>query len=320
MRKVILDVDPGIDDAISIITALRTSIDIIAIATVNGNVNPRQGALNVLMILESIGVTNIPVIPGATSSIINRPLPAGLKKRKEYQHGKDGLGNLGMHKSSKVELLRKKISTAPSYLDFIDDMEKRYASDEISIIATGPLTNIARMLIYKPSFIDHIKEICIMGGAFRFDKRKTIESVTEYAEFNSYCDPEAAKMVLESNPKTKIKIAGLNITMNTKCGFDAKFVDRLCKTGSSRARFIMSLLDFKLSFNTVFYLHDVFAVVMLQRPSLFKFKRGSVEVVLKGKMRGYTKFYENNVSGNILVAVDVNKGQFKNFLLNRLVF
>ncbi len=320
MRKVILDADPGIDDAISIITAFGSSIDIIAVTTVNGNVNPKLGALNALILLESIGITDIPVIPGATRSIINRPLPARIKKRKEYQHGKDGLGNLGIHKSYKLELLRKKISAAPSYLNFTDDVARRYTNDEISIIATGPLTNIARMLMYKPSFADHIKEICIMGGAFRFERNKTIGSVTDYAEFNSYCDPEAAKIVFGSNLKAKIKIAGLNITTKRKCAFDAKFVDRLCKDRSLRSNLILSLLDFKLSFNPVFYLHDVFALVMLQRPSLFRFKRGNVDVILKGKMRGSTKFCENSLSGNILAAVDVNEEEFKNFLLNRLVF
>jgi inosine-uridine nucleoside N-ribohydrolase len=103
-----------------------------------------------------------------------------------------------------------------------------------------------------------------------------------------------------------------------KCAVDTKFLKKILKYDRPTARFVASLLGFAISKTNLFYLHDVFTVMMLQKPSLFKFKRGNIDIILKGPRRGHTKFSVNNVCGNVWVAVAVNEQKFKNVLLNLL--
>ena len=334
-RKVILDVDPGIDDAIAIITALLSNnIEVIGIATVYGNVSPKIGMLNTLKVLGAIDRADIPVIEGAKKPLIKKLLPHRIKQIKELTHGKWGLGNIHVNPSIIRESLVKRkrrreknkvALTTTSYLDFIDEVMKYYRANEISIIASGPLTNIAQAVMYKPQFIDKVSQISIMGGAFGLANNNIKGNITRFAEFNFYCDPEAAKMVLSSpDLNSKIKVAGLDITQHPKCSLNNEFMNRIhryVKNSSTTAvsQLILSLLDFKLSHNSIFHLHDVLAVLMLERPSCFSFKRGNADVILKGKLRGHSKFVKDEVAGMIQVATDINELEFKNFLFCRLL-
>ena len=309
-RKVILDVDPGIDDAIAIITALKSNdSDIVGITTVSGNVNSQIGILNARYILNILGRSDIPVIQGAARSIAKKKLSTKIKRRLEDIHGKGGLAGISM------DSLKKELSmTKTTFYDFIEDIIQNYRNDEISIIATGPLTNIATAIVDNPSFTSRIHKIAIMGGAFSLAS-KTLGNVTRFAEFNFYCDPEAAKIVLNPELELDIRIIGLDLTQNPKCAINAKFLERVVNYDTPTARLIASLLGFAISKSNLFYLHDVFAVMMFQKPSLFEFKRGNVDITLEGTRRGHTKFNENKVSGNVLVAA-VNEQKFKNVLIS----
>jgi inosine-uridine nucleoside N-ribohydrolase len=309
-RKVILDVDPGIDDAIAIITALKSNdSDIVGITTVSGNVNSQIGVLNARYILNILGRSDIPVIQGAARSIAKKKLSTKIKRRLEDIHGKGGLAGISM------DSLKKELSmTKTTFYDFIEDIIQNYRNDEISIIATGPLTNIATAIVDNPSFTSRIHKIAIMGGAFSLAS-KTLGNVTRFAEFNFYCDPEAAKIVLNPELELDIRIIGLDLTQNPKCAINAKFLERVVNYDTPTARLIASLLGFAISKSNLFYLHDVFAVMMFQKPSLFEFKRGNVDITLEGTRRGHTKFNENKVSGNVLVAA-VNEQKFKNVLIS----
>ena len=184
-RKVILDVDPGIDDSIAIITALKSNnIDIAAITTVSGNVDSKIGALNARYILNILGRLDIPVIQGATRPIPNKRLSVKIQRSLEEIHGKGGLAGTNM------DIFKKESPvTTITFHDFIENVLTKYRNDEISIIATGPLTNIATAIVENPSLIDRIHEIDIMGGAFGLAS-KTFGNVTPFAEFNFFCDPE----------------------------------------------------------------------------------------------------------------------------------
>ena len=311
--KVILDVDPGIDDAIAIITALKSNDnDIVGITTVSGNVNSKIGALNARYILNILGRLDIPVIQGVARSIAKKNLSMKSKRSLVDIHGKGGLAGIS------IDTFKKESSiTKTTFYDFMESIMQNYRNDEISIIATGPLTNIATAIVDNPSFINRIHEIAIMGGAFGLAS-ETLGNVTRFAEFNFYCDPEAAKIVLNPELNLDIKIVGLDLTQNPKCAINAKFLKRIVNYDNSTARFVAYLLGFAISKSNLFYLHDIFAVMMLQKPSLFKFKRGNIDVILEGIRRGHTKFNENKASGNILVAVSVNEQKFKNILLNLL--
>lgn len=309
----ILDVDPGIDDAIAIITALQVNdIDVVGITTVNGNVSSKTGVLNALKVLDVVNRNDIPVIQGATRPIANRVFPKWLRRSLEDLHGKGGLGSIH------IEPLKKEMTTKITLPAFIKSITKNYVNKEISVIAIGPLTNIAKALDNNRSFANSIGEICIMGGAYGFGSN-VLGNVTQYAEFNFYCDPEAAKIVLEQKIDVNIKLVGLDVTQNPKCAFDAILLKKFCFKKNVTAGFIMSLLEFPLSKYKFFNLHDLFAVIMFEKPSLFNFKRGNVEITLKGKMRGHSSFKENNTSGNVLVATNVNANAFNKLLHSHLL-
>jgi inosine-uridine nucleoside N-ribohydrolase len=332
-RKVILDADPGIDDAIAIVTALGSDeIEVVGIATVYGNVVPRIGVLNTLKVLNSMDRMDIPVIPGADRPLKKNLLSSKVKRRKERSHGKWGLGSLHVTPTIINESLKRKISSKKDkllgdfknkkYLEFIDEIIDHYSDGELSVIATGPLTNIAKAVLYRPEFAGKIGQLLIMGGAYSLGSHIN-GNITNFAEFNFYCDPDAAELVFTSpNLNPKIKVVGLDVTQHPDCGLDRKFVDkvrhRIKIRESSLSELILSLLDFKLIHKTIFHLHDVLAVLLCERPSYFNFKRGGIDITLSGKLRGHSEFIDDDM-GKVQVANDVDHHQFKRFLYNRLV-
>jgi len=295
-----MDVDTGIDDAIAIMIALQSpEIEIVGITTVSGNVTAGAAGLNTLGILRALGKeSKIPVLQGSS-----RPISKKIVRAKDV-HGEKGLGNMTLE--SNPSLLQKgKVS------HFISRILANYRKDEVSLIATGPLTNIARIILEDPGNIDSLSGICIMGGTYGLAS-KIYGNITQYAEFNFYCDPKAAQIVLAhtSDKAVQLNVVGLDVT-DKYLIIDDKFVSRLsdpqCMKGkktalgySSKVPIIAkSLLEYPLAKFGKFDLPDIFAVAMLESPDLFKFKRGKINIVQNGLLRGHSTFVEENSSDNI---------------------
>ena len=182
MRKIIIDTDPGQDDALALMTAFgaKKEIEVLGVTCVAGNVPLDLTSINALKICELSGIYEVPVFKGS---------PAPLKRNlitAEHVHGKTGLDGTELSVEKKeLELINA--------VDFIIDCSEKYKDEKITICALGPLTNIAKVLTKNPRVTESMEEIILMGGGF-FEGG----NITPAAEFNMYVDPEAEKIVLES--------------------------------------------------------------------------------------------------------------------------
>ena len=320
-----MDVDTGIDDAIAIIMALQSpEIEIIGITTVSGNVTAKAAALNTLGILRKMGKeSKIPVMKGASNPLSKKIV------RAEEVHGEKGLGNMTLQ--CNPALLQK-----GNVSDFISETLANYRRGEVALVATGPLTNIARAIIEDPEITDSLSRICIMGGAFGLAS-KVYGNITQYAEFNFYCDPKAAQIVMThaSSGAVRLNIVGLDVT-DKYLIIDDEFISRLsnrqCKKkkkgGSSSNNdkvptIVKSLLRYPLTKFGKFDLPDVFAVAMFERPELFRFKRGKIDIVQNGLLRGHSRIVKGsqniNEDNKTFVATGVtNVRVFCSYVFSRL--
>jgi inosine-uridine nucleoside N-ribohydrolase len=322
--KILMDVDTGIDDAIAIIMALQSpEIEIIGITTVSGNVTARAAAINTLGILRVMGKQfKIPVLKGAS-----RPLSEKIVHAEEV-HGKKGLGNIMLQ--CNPALLQK--GDVPN---FISETLANYRRGEVALVATGPLTNVARVILEDPDITHSLSRICIMGGAYGLAS-KVYGNITQHAEFNFYCDPKAAQIVMAhaSSGAVRLNIVGLDVT-NKYLKIDDEFILRLsnrrCKKrskGSSRKSdkvptIVKSLLRYPLTKFGKFDLPDVFAVAMLERQELFRFKRGKVDIVQNGILWGHSRFVKGshkiNEDNKTFVATAVTSERaFHSYVFSRL--
>ncbi|WP_249870534.1 nucleoside hydrolase [Oceanobacillus saliphilus] len=266
-RKVILDCDPGHDDAIAIILAASkiSNLKIEAITTVAGNVEVEKNTLNALKVCDIIGLEDVPVAQGA-----ERPL---VKEREiaEEIHGETGLDGPVLPKNPTKQVIDK------HGVDVI--IEKLLNSDnDITLVPTGPLTNIALAMIKEPRIVPKIKEIVLMGGG-------TFGNWTPAAEFNIYVDAEAAKVVFDSG--VPIAMFGLDVTHQAIATDD--IVKELSEIENPIADFVIDLLEFfSKTYKEVFGfagppIHDACTVAYLIDPSIFELNHVRVDIETKGE-------------------------------------
>lgn len=191
-RKVIIDCDPGIDDALAIILALKSKeIEVIGITTVSGNVESLQGAKNALKVLKLLGRLDIPVYLGESKPVKRELVTA------QYTHGEDGLGETFLEEVSS-EYIRE------NGVDFILNTLKN--QENVSIIALGPLTNLCRAIEKDSETFHRVKEIVSMGGAY-----KSHGNCSPVAEFNYWVDPHGAREFLKKF-NGEFTMVGLDVT------------------------------------------------------------------------------------------------------------
>ncbi|ELC8347122.1 nucleoside hydrolase [Clostridium perfringens] len=191
-RKVIIDCDPGIDDALAIILALKSKeIEVVGITTVSGNVESLQGAKNALKVLKLLGRLDIPVYLGESKPVKRELVTA------QDTHGEDGLGETFLEEVSS-EYIRE------NGVDFILNTLKN--QENVSIIALGPLTNLCRAIEKDSETFHRVKEIVSMGGAY-----KSHGNCSPVAEFNYWVDPHVAREFLKKF-NGEFTMVGLDVT------------------------------------------------------------------------------------------------------------
>ena len=231
MKRIIINADPGIDDAIAIIMALKhPDIKVEAITAVSGNMTADVSCNNALKVLEFMGAGHIPVAEGMMHPLV-RPFP-----KDPYSHGDDGLGN---HFFPEPALTKADIF-AP---DMIIDLVNRYPG-EITIAALGPLTNLALAIMKDPDITGKIKEVFCTGGAFGFNEYayRNATGDNPASEWNIYVDPEAARLVFESD--INLTAVGLDIAYHPDVNFLEEDYREMERIQTSEAKFVLDICNF----------------------------------------------------------------------------
>ena len=314
MHRIILDTDPGIDDALALFLALASpDIQLEAITTVSGNVHVDLTTRNALALLELAGRPGIPVARGCDRPLVRQPVTA------DYVHGRNGLGG--------IELPEPKLQPSSQHaVDLI--IEKIMAvPGEITLVPIGPLTNIALALRKEPHIAQHVREVVIMGGALQVPG-----NVTPTAEFNIYADPHAAHIVLHAG--WPIRLVTLDVT--TKTLLQREQAQELASAGSPVTRLIQQLIDnFLDSFGrlrgiTGFQMHDPLCLAAAFQPEMITWEPVYVDVELTGSLTsGETVAHferpadidpslERRHSANVLASVGVDAERFIAFYTDRI--
>ncbi|KGN61455.1 probable uridine nucleosidase 2 [Cucumis sativus] len=276
-KKIIIDTDPGIDDAMAIFLALQSpELEVLGLTTIFGNVYTTLSTKNALHLLEIAGRTDIPVAEGSHVTITN-----GTKLRvADFVHGNDGLGNQNFPPPN-----GKPIDQAAAV--FLVEQANLYPG-EVTVVALGPLTNIALALQLDSGFAKKIGKIIILGGAFFVNG-----NVNPAAEANIFGDPEAADMVFISG--ADVIVVGLNVTHQVVLTEADR--DKLARSNGKFAKYLCQIMDIYFSYHKDsyeikgVYLHDPATLIAAVDPTLFTYTEGVVRVQTTGISRGLTILY-----------------------------
>jgi inosine-uridine nucleoside N-ribohydrolase len=310
--RVIIDQDGGIDDALALILALRSpELEVEAITAVSGNVTVEQATLNALRVVDLLNRGDVPVARGLANPLVRDAV------RATSFHGKDGLGDSHLP----VSRIRPADKTA---IDTISDALAESKHQELTIICTGPLTNIAALLTSFPDAAKTVKELVIMGGAYGVTEHG-VGNVTPVAEFNIYADPEAAKIVFESG--VPLVAIGLDVTMIPRNQLTLTEYASIKKSKGRVATFAATILDKNIHKHRIFALHDPMTVATKVKPPLFDFASYKVQVEAKGEFTNgmtvadrRTRLSEKQTQGKkIMICKNVDSRGFKRLLLGRLM-
>lgn len=273
---IILDTDPGLDDAIAIAVLTKYAADRLdTVITSYGNVSCALTTDNLLRCCNLFDIAPF-VIKGSS-----HPLTKTDFADASHIHGSDGLA--GVH-VPKAELS----VTEHRPIDILAARIK--AHEKVDYISLGPLTNLAKLLTQHPDVRAHINRVYTMGGGIAFG------NITKYAEFNIYCDPHAAKTVFDANlPQTVIP---LDTTHQIVLSMDE--IDRLTRTRSMKSGWLRQILVKNHETNLAqgeagCILHDATAVLAALFPSIFEYKAAAIAVVTEGEHIGQTVLSEGSV-------------------------
>ncbi len=304
-KRIIIDTDPGVDDALAFLLALASpEIQLEALTTTQGNVTLEKATRNALSVLELCRAGHIPVASGSVLPLV-QPLLASA-----FVHGESGIGNSRLPAPQ----------TKPVSKHAVDYLIERVLAEpgEISIFPIGPLTNIAMAIRKEPRFARAVKELVIMGGA-------VLEhgNITPQAEFNIYVDPHAAHIVFHSG----IPITLIPLDVTHKCLLKQEHVDRLMNIDSPVSRFIRDAMEVYLEASFALgyegsSLHDPLTLATIIAPELLTLKEYYVDVDISGGVSMGKTFADIlNVTkkpANMKVAMNVRGDDFIELFLQRM--
>lgn len=300
----IFDTDPGIDDAFALSFLHKSDVfDVKMLSSVAGNVKLAYTTRNLQGLAYAMD-WQVPIYKGLDKAILGKQILA------EEFHGVNGL--LG-YTFNDEELAVLKNQSA------IKAMEKVLKENKKTlIIAVGPLTNIASLILSRPDLKEKISEITIMGGAVGMG------NVTSNAEFNIFADPEAASIVFKSG--IKINMLGLNVT--TKTSYNLDMHEKFKKSDKKINKILSDIMDIRIKQagseeNYTTYMHDTLAVMYHTNPEIFKSQMLHMDVETKGEFtRGMTVAdlrINSTASKNINFVSDIDKEKFKEIFIKTLI-
>ncbi|KAK2453811.1 putative uridine nucleosidase [Trifolium repens] len=314
-KKIIIDTDPGIDDAMAIFLALRSpEVEVIGLTTIYGNVYTTLATRNALHLLEVAGRTDIPVAEGSHVT-----LTKGTKLRiADFVHGADGLGNQNFPPPNGKPI-------EESAADFLVNQAKANPG-KITVVALGPLTNIALAIQMDPDFAKNIGQIVLLGGSFAVNG-----NVNPAAEANIFGDPDAADVVFTSG--ADVLVVGTNITHQVVLSGSDR--EKLASSKGKFAQYLTGILEVYFSYHwdayniNGVYLHDPTTLLAAVDPSLVTCTEGAVRVQTSGITRGLTILYnkkkrfeeitEWSNKPSVKVAVTVDAPRVVKLVMDRLL-
>jgi purine nucleosidase len=304
MHRIVWDMDPGIDDALALILALQSpEVQVLGITTVAGNAPLETTSANARRVLECLDAGSIPVATGAANPL-NHPLEDALS-----YHGSDGLGNCGLpspltslHPAKAWDFLARLVLDAPG---------------EISLVATGPLTNVAYAFELHPQLPGLLSRLVLMGGAYGLTPYGK-GNRTPFAEFNIWQDPEAAHIVFNSG--ADIFAVGLDVTMDPAACLSSQHLEQIKARRTAAAHLVAQLVEYEVKYHGCCRMHDPLALAMLLDASLLDFISAGVEVVTGNDWdRGVTRILSSSSSQLIHVASAVDGPRFLKLFLSRIL-
>lgn len=305
---VIIDCDPGHDDAIALVLALASSeLDVKAVTSSAGNQTPDKTLRNVLRMLTLLKRPDIPVAGGALKPLMRELIIA------DNVHGESGLDGPALPEPGFAAQSCTAVELMANIL--------RDSVEPVTIVATGPQTNVALLLNSHPELHAKIERIVIMGGAM------VLGNWQPAVEFNIYVDPEAAEIVFQSG--LPVVMAGLDVTH--KAQIHVEDIERFRRIGNPISTIVAELLDFFLEYHkdekwgfVGAPLHDPCTIAWLLKPEMFTTVERWVGVETQGKYtQGMTVVDFYNLTGkqpNATVMLDVDRQAFVDLLAERLAF
>jgi purine nucleosidase len=305
-KRIIIDTDPGIDDSLAILLALASpEVELEGVTVVHGNSSTEQGTINALSVLELAKASHIPVARGCELPLVQPSLLA------PETHGNKGLGYAQLPDPSSRPIVQRGC-------DFLIEQIMSNPG-EITLVAIGPLTNVALAIRQEPRIVGAVKEVFIMGGALRHEG-----NTTPLAEFNTYVDPHAAYIAYHSG--MPITLTPLDVTY--QCILLAEDVTRLQKSKSSIPGFIADSTRFYMEFHDEYQgiqgcvINDPLTLALTFAPDLCNYEEHYVDVDISGGVsmgKTFADFYGmTGKAANMKVALGVRSRDFINLFVERI--